>query len=540
MTATATASPPAPAVSPRRTPGGLHSDRVVITGLTVLALLLRLPNLGRAYWIDEALTIGIASHPVGSIPAILRHDGAPPLFYVLLHYWLDLFGSSPVATHSLPLVFSLLTVPAGYWAGRELFGRPAALATAALMATNPFLSWYSTETRMYTLVALLSIVGTTFAWRAVRFRRRRDALGAVLAATALLYTHAWGMYLVGMTALLLLWAALGTGERALQKRILLGGAVALALWLPWVPTFLAQSASSGAPWASAPNLGNFFADPATVIGGSIAILVVPLVVAGALGTWWCRRPSNQAPTGPAGRTSMPAPYLALTALLTTVVGWIGAQIEPSWTARYLAVIVGPYLIAGGGYLVTRSVGRWTLGVVCVLLAAWSVVGSLLPNPNAAYAKDNMGAIAAATNPLLAPGDVVIVTQTEQVPVAHFYLRSGLTYLNPMGPVADPSYVDWTRILARLRAATPCRALAPTLNAMPVGSRVLEIDPLKKLGLTGTAWSTTVNDQVRTIDAVLASDPALHRVGIFAPGLQPRPFSPVYSVLWQKTSTATIC
>ena len=33
-----------------------------VTALTVLALVLRVPNLGRAYWVDEGIAVGIASH----------------------------------------------------------------------------------------------------------------------------------------------------------------------------------------------------------------------------------------------------------------------------------------------------------------------------------------------------------------------------------------------------------------------------------------------------------------------------------------------
>ena len=36
-------------------------------------------------WLDEALSVNIAKLPVNEIPEALRHDGHPPLFYVLLH-----------------------------------------------------------------------------------------------------------------------------------------------------------------------------------------------------------------------------------------------------------------------------------------------------------------------------------------------------------------------------------------------------------------------------------------------------------------------
>ena len=46
------------------------------------------------FWIDEAISTGIASHPLGAIPGLLRHDGSPPLFYFLLHFWMQAFGAT--------------------------------------------------------------------------------------------------------------------------------------------------------------------------------------------------------------------------------------------------------------------------------------------------------------------------------------------------------------------------------------------------------------------------------------------------------------
>ena len=202
-----------PRLSGYRRTALLRRDRVVVAGLVVLAGVLRLPNLGRAYWIDEGISVGIASHPLSQLPKLLREDGSPPLFYVLLHFWVKLFGTSEAATHTLPLLISLSAIPVAYWAGRELFERRAAIWAAALMATNPFLNWYSTETRMYTLVVVLATVGLTLAIRAFRDRRPRDAAGATLVYAALLYTHDWGIYLTVVTALVLGWMAWSRRDR---------------------------------------------------------------------------------------------------------------------------------------------------------------------------------------------------------------------------------------------------------------------------------------------------------------------------------------
>ena len=52
-------------------------------------------------WLDEALTVDIARLPLHQIPTALKHDGAPPLYYYLLHFWMLAFGQSNVAVRAL-------------------------------------------------------------------------------------------------------------------------------------------------------------------------------------------------------------------------------------------------------------------------------------------------------------------------------------------------------------------------------------------------------------------------------------------------------
>ncbi len=511
-------------------PGWLSGDRVVVAGLTILAFVLRVPNLGRAYWIDETISVGIASHRLGQIPGLLRHDGSPPLWYFVLHFWIDVFGTSPDATHSLSLIVSLAAVPAGYWAGRELFDRRAGIAAAALMATNPYLNWYSTETRMYTLVILVSIFACTFAWKAARDRRAFDAGAASVAFAALVYTHYWGLYLAAATAGILVVLAWRRADRQLAQWTIGSGVVAVVLLAPWVPSFLYQTSNTGDPWAVPPGVGDFFADPSTAIGGTAGILIAPLLV---FGSWWCWRQVSLS-------AQSQSRLLALVALTATAGGFLASEWKPSWTVRYLAVIVAPYLLAAAGALASSARGKAVLWAACGSLAVWSLIGTLLPDPNNTYAKDNMAAIAKAVAPRLAPGDVVISTQTEQLPVAHFYLPPGMTYLNPTGPVSDPSVVDWVHIVARLDAAQPCEAIGPTLDSLPVGGEVLLLNPARKLGASGSAWARAVAHQEQAVNAFVTSDPALSEVATYAENLHPRPYAPVDGVLFEKTSNKASC
>src|SRR5438046_2293569 len=63
-----------------------------LLALTLGSLAIRTYAIHVHFWIDEGLSVGIASHPLSKIPALLRQDGSPPLYYLLLHVWMSWFG----------------------------------------------------------------------------------------------------------------------------------------------------------------------------------------------------------------------------------------------------------------------------------------------------------------------------------------------------------------------------------------------------------------------------------------------------------------
>ena len=73
-----------------------------------------------ALWLDEALTVDIARLPLSQIPNALKHDGAPPLYYYLLHFWIVLFGQSNDAVRALSGVIAVVTLPVGWFCGKRL------------------------------------------------------------------------------------------------------------------------------------------------------------------------------------------------------------------------------------------------------------------------------------------------------------------------------------------------------------------------------------------------------------------------------------
>jgi hypothetical protein len=383
---------------------------------------------------------------------------------------------------------------------------------------------------MYPLVVLLGLVGLACTVRAVRGRRPGDILGAIASATALLYTHDWGLYLVAFTIAVLLVRAWRCQDRQLLRGVVGSSAVIGVLYLPWLPSFITQTRHTAAPWAVAPALRDVVIDPGGALGGTLGPFVVPLL---AFGVWLARHDGTE-------RDRRVVRFLLVVSGITIGGAWLAAQVQPSWAPRYLAIVVAPLLMAASGALSATLRGRRIVATACVLLVAWSIIGTLLPNPSATYAKSNVAAVAHAAAPYLHPGDVVVVNQTEQLAVLSHYLPKGLVYVTPTGPVATASYVDWYDIIARLNAADPCRTVAPTLDALPPGAHVLEVSPLRSLGASGSAWYRAVNGQVRNVDYLMATDPGLAELHSLTEGSQPKPYSPVVGELFVKTGGPNTC
>ncbi len=115
----------------------------VLVAVMAISAVLRTRYIGGQFWMDEGLSVGISTHSLASIPTVLRHDGSPPLYYLLLHVWMSVFGSTESSTHALSLVFGLLTIPVGACLACSLMGRLAAVISMVLFALNPFISAYS-------------------------------------------------------------------------------------------------------------------------------------------------------------------------------------------------------------------------------------------------------------------------------------------------------------------------------------------------------------------------------------------------------------
>ena len=489
---------PLPDLGTRR--GEVIVTTLLLVGLLVISFLIRTQALDSPFWIDEGLSVGISSHSFTGIFDALAKDGSPPLYYLLLHFWMDGFGRSEADTHTLSLIFALLAIPAAMWAGWTLFGRRTAYVAAAIAALDPFLDAYAQETRMYSLLALLCLLATVCFAKAFVQRRRGYLVPLALLLAAIAYTHNWGLFFDAGCALALIpiWRS-SDERRALVRDALLCFGAAAILYAPWVPTLISQAQHTGAPWATRPKLRAPLQSPGNLFGGDLIAIV--MLIGSGLGLWalWQRRREQ------IGRTLVVVFCIAAAAIL---LAWVSSQISPAWSTRYQGVVLGPLLLfASAGLAYARWLG---LAVLVFLLLWWATV---TPTPSL-QDKSDVDDVAAQVGPLLRPGDQVLSTQPEQIPVLYYYLPNAgaLKYNDAIGVVDDPQVMDWRDALDRLRASRADTSLRPLLDRLPVGRRLFVFSPITENPRSWRApWTELVRRRSAQYGGIVDRDPRFRRL-----------------------------
>ncbi len=133
--------------------------------ILILALGLRWYGLSQeSLWNDEAFSIKIAQEPSVAhvITEVMKTEAAPPGYYLLLHYWIQLMGNSVFMLRFLSVVFSVLAIVVLFLTVRMILNPSIALLSALFMATSMLQIEYAQEVRIYGLFTFLSLCSVYF------------------------------------------------------------------------------------------------------------------------------------------------------------------------------------------------------------------------------------------------------------------------------------------------------------------------------------------------------------------------------------------
>ena len=241
----------------------------VLAAIVLLAFGLRLDRLGtESLWYDETVSVHLAGK---SLPALVEHtagDIHPPGYYMLLHLWVRLAGSSDFSAAFLSLFFGMLLVALAYWLAATVYGARAGLLAAFLVAISPYNIWYSQEVRMYTLGAALGVgvVGAALHLVSMPDARKRVYLFwlsvyAICGSLGLWSLYYFAFLLVAANLMVVCWWLIEWRKERVGLgwlwRWLLAQVAILCLYALWLPTAWRQATEPPVPpWRGLVALGD--------------------------------------------------------------------------------------------------------------------------------------------------------------------------------------------------------------------------------------------------------------------------------------------
>ncbi len=409
-----------------------HLQVWVLAAIVLLAFGLRLYRLGaESLWYDETVSVHLAGK---SLPDLIAHtagDIHPPGYYVLLHVWTRVAGSSDFAVAFPSLLLGVLLVAVAYRLGSMVFGVQAGLLASFLVAISPHNIWYSQEVRMYTLGAALGlgVLGAVLHLVLATASRQRPrlwwlAVYAVCGALGLWSLYYFAFMLLAVNLMVGLWWLVVWRRRQVSAgwlaQWLLAQAGVLLLYLPWIPVALHQATEPPVPpWRGSTALGDVVLETwsALSLGQSVTpgrfwpalVLFAVFFLLGLLHKSAGRRPAEQDLESGASEIWPARWFLVGYLCLPLLLIYLASFVTPLYHVRYVFTFAIPfYMIVGAG--VAWLLRRWrpAAWLALAVMVAFSGISVYAYHTDPQYISDDHRAAVRVLSEQWRPGDAILV------------------------------------------------------------------------------------------------------------------------------------
>lgn len=412
----------------------------------LLAFALRVYRLGdQNVWWDEAFSVWVTRHDLGTLTTIAASDTYPPLYYWLLNPWMALTGPSEFAIRFPSLVYGVITVALVYRFGRYLATKGEGRRTnsawlgalaAFLLAMSRFHVWWSQEIRMYSLAAMWGVASSLALLMALRTRTTRWWIAYVLAAIAGMYSlYLFAFVLAAQNVFILWWWLWRLRSKLPVTRHQVGGWIAIQMvimlaTLPWLAYTLPRLKS----WSAASQFSplTYLQLYATALTLGITTFVerywaanlvfAAVIVAGA--TVWAQ--AVQLKSQGATSSLRLAMVLSVSWLLVPAAGVFillslpqGIFYRPPLEARYQLLSVPALALVLAGSMAAlwqwRKIAGAAAGVTILALTLWVLPGYYKDR----HLRDDFQSMTRAVAAYAEPGDALLLVSGDRFPLFQF-------------------------------------------------------------------------------------------------------------------------
>lgn len=150
--------------------------------------------------LDEPFTIFNAQDSILNIIKLpSQNEPSPPLFMLIMHFWIKVFGISAQSVRTVPILFNALTAVFLYLTGKRFFNFWSGLTSSVLFIFSTYHFFYGLDTRTYSMLSFATAVSLYFLLAILKNPEKRFNLIALIVSNlVLVYGHYFGWFVVFM------------------------------------------------------------------------------------------------------------------------------------------------------------------------------------------------------------------------------------------------------------------------------------------------------------------------------------------------------
>ncbi len=343
-----------------------HRFKYLLTAFFLVgAALLRFHGMTDSdMWADELFSWLQARSDLGDLINQVGGDIHPPLYFILLKWYVAAFGDSLFTLRLFSVIPSVLTVGLLLNFAWRRTDRTTAVVAAAIILLSPASIYYAHQVRAYALCEMTAVLVVFALFNYLDNRRPATLLLFLLFSTLLNYLHFIGpFFLAGVFAMVLYLRLTGRiGNRPFWF-IFVMLAISGATLVPWLWFLLGRSQMVAAQSHVYPGLAGVIEAAKVFIkllGGMLP--AIPALLVWCAGLWWYLRRSERAAAAAYGPIIWLAHILVIVPFtLFALQGMLGGP----FIRLHPAIVVLPWLalLLACCFVALPMRWRWALGML---------------------------------------------------------------------------------------------------------------------------------------------------------------------------------
>jgi glycosyltransferase involved in cell wall biosynthesis len=207
--------------------------------------------------LDEPFTIFNAQlNLLDIIKLPANNEPTPPLFMMILHFWIKIFGIGAYSVRIVPILFNAFTAVFLYLIGKKFFNSWSGLIASGLFIFSTYHFYFGGDTRTYAMLSFATAAALYYFLSIAREPEKKIyAIGLVISNLMLIYGHYFGWFVVFME---FVSAFFFLKNREFLKKTAISILATAVLYIPMMPVLYKQFfISKGGTWLAPPTKSQY-------------------------------------------------------------------------------------------------------------------------------------------------------------------------------------------------------------------------------------------------------------------------------------------